>query len=708
MGLFGKIILLSIVVYIAYILVWAFQNPKRAKGVYTFILHCFLKPTGKNADKSQQTALESFYQGQSEFYDMTRSKLLQGRTTLLALVAAELRSRKAAGEKSIWLDIGGGTGWNIEEMDKITSIEDTFEAIYLIDLSPSLCKVAESRIERLGLGHIVHVVCADATKFEIKDIQGRVDLATMSYSLSMIPSYFAAVDKAESLLSDVGIIGVVDFYVMADYDRTSHDGKHVSWLPRQFWKMWFEIDRVFLESSRREYLEYRFDTLKTLNGRNKFIIPFLVKIPYYIWIGLPKSNDNAVRVKGNATTAISKQTHSEGLIPISTNKRKTPLVFTQKYPWRQPYDLQISYEYGFSDYMYAFTWEDPRVDMEVLSFRPDDVILAITSAGDNALAYACSSTPPKMIHCVDLNPYQNHLLELKLAAIASLSFEDFYDMFGNGSHKKFLKLLVTQISPHLSSYALEFWIQNAHRFDSLMGGLYRSGYSGTALSISQWAFWLAGCGQAIKDMCETTSVVEQERLYITKIRPVLTNPLLSQCVAANPVFLWRSLGVPLNQKNIFQEETTTLDYITDTLDPLPSRSLFSKDNYFYRLCLLNSYSSDSCPDYLIEENFNKLKERSPDSFLLHTRTIQTCVESMDEQTLDKAILMDHADWFDRDGKELTVEVLAIRRAMKDGGLVMFRSAAKMPWYVEVFDKNGFKCRRVSVRESGKSIDRFVL
>src|SRR4051812_48813538 len=99
--------------------------------------------------------------------------------------------------------------------------------------------------------------------------------------------------------------------------------------------------------------------------------------------------------------------------------------------------------------------EDPREDQKILNITKDDVMLVISSAGDNALSYAISSQPSR-IHCVDLNPCQNHLLELKLAALMSLSHQDIWQLFGLGRHPNFRKLL----HENLSSHALQFWVQN--------------------------------------------------------------------------------------------------------------------------------------------------------------------------------------------------------------------------------------------------------
>ncbi|PSR97104.1 hypothetical protein PHLCEN_2v4385 [Hermanssonia centrifuga] len=62
-------------------------------------------------------------------------KTYPGRQTLLRLCAAHLRQMKKENPDKplVWVDIGGGTGLNIEEMDKYFPIGD-FDSVYLIDL----------------------------------------------------------------------------------------------------------------------------------------------------------------------------------------------------------------------------------------------------------------------------------------------------------------------------------------------------------------------------------------------------------------------------------------------------------------------------------------------------------------------------------------------------------------------------------------------
>lgn len=228
---------------------------------------------------------------------------------MLGLVAAQLKHKAKQNpnsyKKPIWVDIGGGTGYNIEAMQAYLDVPTFFSKVYLVDLSPSLLDVARKRFDRLGWD--VEVVCQDARTFRLQDYESwhavqksdvllrqssdagdsavvvGAGLVTLSYSLSMIPDYYSVVDSIPSLLSSEGILGVVDFYVQSIVEisgRTYTGGsfnRHVTWLGRVFWRAWFDVDRVGLEGARRDYLEYRFGTLKTVDERNYR----LCGIPYY-------------------------------------------------------------------------------------------------------------------------------------------------------------------------------------------------------------------------------------------------------------------------------------------------------------------------------------------------------------------------------------------------------------------------------------------
>ena len=108
----------------------------------------------------------------------------------------------------------------------------SFAKVYVVDLCGPLLKVARERCAARGW-HNVECVEADATTWLPDEGRGKVDLVTFSYSLTMIPDWFAAVDHAAALLADDGVVGAVDFYVARKHPAVGW-GRH-GWLTRTFW-----------------------------------------------------------------------------------------------------------------------------------------------------------------------------------------------------------------------------------------------------------------------------------------------------------------------------------------------------------------------------------------------------------------------------------------------------------------------------------------
>ena len=235
-----------------------------------------------------------------------------------------------------------------------------------------------------------------------------------------------------------------------------------------------------------------------------------------------------------------------------------------------------------------------------------------------------------------------------------------------------------------------------------------------------------GASKDVESMCTTKSLEEQKKIWDTKVRKTIINETLIRLFLSNPAFLWNALGVPVNQLNIFKNEGSVEQFAIDTLDPIPTRSLLSTDNYHYRLCLMGNYSHESCPLYLKEDAFNALKAnhaQALDSFRLHTDSIVSVLRGMQDKSLTRAILMDHMDWFDpvadsvplptfeaarndddKKVSDLDREVVELARVIAPGGAVFWRSAAKHPWYSKRFELAGFRVAPVHIRETGKPID----
>ncbi|GAA5990341.1 hypothetical protein JCM10908_007325 [Rhodotorula pacifica] len=759
---------------VAFVTLSAFAS--QLMTAWSFAWNCFFRPLGKSS--SQEGRLTEFYRGQATIYDKTREKLLRGRTTMLKLSAAHLREvrRKNPNKKLVWLDIGGGTGWNVEEMDKHFPIKD-FDAVYVLDLCEPLLEVSRKRFEARGFKN-VQCLLQDATHFTLPEwsdegveFEGGLDFVTMSYSLSMMPDYLTLLDRVDRFLNPAGIFGVCDFYVSAR-ESSSLAGvigdvasRQCSWLSRWFWLHWFELDHVDLHPSRRGYLEHKFPTIKSYNARNGFILPGLISIPYYVSLHTSRRIDTAKASQayevdaGNTISAsaspllhpsLSRQ-HSMSEVPdlalgvsaaltrtrskSSASNSKLKRSDSRSSEKSDSYRIDIApdfhltaFHYGlkhfrvpyvddpvhrnFRSYIYSFVWEDPRVDMEHIKLSEDDAVLCITSAGDNALHYAIEGRP-RRIHTVDFNPCQGHLLELKLACISALDYEDFWMMFGEGRHPNFRELLDTKLSPFLTSHAYQFWRKKEHYFDSMF---YRRGYSGHALRLSAWALSLTGLRGWAHKMCTAKDLNEQRRIWNQKIRPVLLSGFLRKIIFANPAFMWNALGVPMNQANVFLQETSVSQFAIDTFDPVALNTPIKTDNYHYQLCLEGKYTKESCPAYLTREGFEALKKDDAarlDCFRVHTDSIMNVMQRLGKNSLTIAIIMDLQDWFPNTVAsppsagakpcELTQTIQTLKTALKPGGRVFFRSAGQEPWYLELYRREGFRVECIHKRPIGGKV-----
>jgi len=230
------------------------------------LYHLVLKPV---RGKDHAARMENFYAGQAAAYDDFRKRLLKGRQELWNLIPPP--------PGGTWLDMGGGTGANLDYFgDSISRLGK----IYVLDLSHSLLEIAKQRIAAKGWTN-VETVEADATIFQPPT--GPVDVVTFSYSLTMIPDWFAAIENALAILKPGGTIGVVDFYVSRKYASDAL-ARH-RWFTRTFWPTWFALDNVFPSPDHVPFLHRHFDVLHFQERRAKVPYVPLARVPYYLFVG---------------------------------------------------------------------------------------------------------------------------------------------------------------------------------------------------------------------------------------------------------------------------------------------------------------------------------------------------------------------------------------------------------------------------------------
>jgi len=327
-----------------------------------------------------------------------------------------------------------------------------------------------------------------------------------------------------------------------------------------------------------------------------------------------------------------------------------------------------------SSLVYNTCWEDPRCDRELLQIEADSEIVMITSAGCNALDYLLDQ--PAAVHCIDMNPRQNALLELKRAFFLQASPAELRQTFGQGWHAGFTRLYREQLRLGLPYYAQQYWDKNLHYFNGkgVRKSFYHYGSSGTfAWLASQYMRSRRKLYQKIQRMFEADSLAEQRDHYYEVEHRILNNMVewmvnrhLTMCL----------VGVPRSQQELFMDkyERGALGFIQECL-----RKVFTelplRDNYFWRLYLYGAYTEDCAPNYLLPQHFEPLKAQLP-KLHSHTTTISGFLKA-NPGAYSHYVLLDHQDWLSANNKPaLEEEWRLILKNSRPGTRILLRSAAQ--------------------------------
>jgi S-adenosylmethionine-diacylglycerol 3-amino-3-carboxypropyl transferase len=248
---------------------------------------------------------------------------------------------------------------------------------------------------------------------------------------------------------------------------------------------------------------------------------------------------------------------------------------------------------------YAQCWEDPDVLNQALEAGPEDDVVSIGSAGDNAFSLLLQN--PKSITAVDSNPAQIYLIRLKQAAMQLLEYEEFIRFLGVHPCSDRLKLY-NVLRPALDDHALCFW---DHHSRALSGGVIHYGKFEQYFSrFRKFILPLIHPHGRIDKCLAAKSLPEQETFF---------NEKWNTCS-------WRALFRIFFSKMILGNlgrDPACFKYveIKNIADELMMRAQHGlteipvKGNYFLFYILTGSYPDlNILPPYLRERNFKILKQ----------------------------------------------------------------------------------------------------
>lgn len=294
--------------------------------------------------------------------------------------------------------------------------------------------------------------------------------------------------------------------------------------------------------------------------------------------------------------------------------------------------------------IYNACWEDPRLDRTALDLGPDDTILMITSAGCNALDYVLLE--PRHIYTVDVNFRQNALLELKIAGIKALDFDDFFSMFGYGSLANYRAVYQQKLRPLLSPVAQAYWDRRITYFsgEGWQSTFYYHGTSGTFARMAKtYTQQILGAQESLEALCDAQTLEEQREIYHrTALRKLFFKRYVRWILSQDTTL--SLLGVPRQQR-----EQVDRDYpggigqfIEDCAEAVFTRIPF-RDNYFWQVYIRGTYTPSCCPEYLKADNFERLKAGLTDRISIHTCTLTDFLHTQ-RPAISRAVLLDHMDW----------------------------------------------------------------
>ena len=199
------------------------------------------------------------YRFQRHIYDATRTHYLFWRTRLI-------RDLDPPAGGTV-VEVACGTGWNLVRAAKMYPRA----RFYGLDISSQMLATARTKIAAEGLTPRVTLALGDATAFDLEALFGvaKPNRIFISYALSMIENWPAAIERAVQSLSPSGAVHIVDFGRMDGMTAGAQWAlrrwlRHYNVTPRQ------DLERVATEIAQRHGLTIRFE--QTRKGYSAYVV----------------------------------------------------------------------------------------------------------------------------------------------------------------------------------------------------------------------------------------------------------------------------------------------------------------------------------------------------------------------------------------------------------------------------------------------------
>ncbi len=283
---------------------------------------------------------------------------------------------------------------------------------------------------------------------------------------------------------------------------------------------------------------------------------------------------------------------------------------------------------------YSQCWEDTNLLKRALTISNDDVVLSITSGGDNTLALLLEN--PKRIFSIDVNSAQNHVAELKLRSSKILSHEEYLELLGVTDSRKRMRYY-TQVSELLSDDA-RLWFEgnmNLIKHGVIHGGKFEKYLN----SFRKYVLPLVHSKRTISQFVNQNSLQDQISFYEKAWNTWRWRFFFS--VATNSSLLRRLA----RQAGADRQKSKNESYLK-RLERLIYRNHL-KTNPYINYALTGEYGV-SLPDYLSKENYAELQKYNANKCEFRNEDLLSFLKSTSDNSLTRYNLSDAFEFLTTD------------------------------------------------------------
>ena len=304
---------------------------------------------------------------------------------------------------------------------------------------------------------------------------------------------------------------------------------------------------------------------------------------------------------------------------------------------------------------YSQCWEDANLLKHALTVSNDDVVLSITSGGDNTLALLLEN--PKKIFSIDINPVQNYIAELKLGSPKALRYEEYLELLGvNISTER--PDLYKQSSKFLSDDARSWFECNKNFVEK--GVIHSGKFEKYLNAFRKFLLPLVHSKETVSQFVNQRSLQDQTSFY-EKVWNTWRWRLFFG-IATNSSLLRRLA----RQKGASKQNNEDKSYL-QRLKKLIYRNHL-KTNFYINYALTGKYG-DTLRDYLSRESYNKLRNYNSPQCEFRNDDLLSFLKNASDNSLTKYNLSDAFEFLSgEDAIEIWREII---RTAKNGAKVAY-------------------------------------